>query len=337
MTMRAVMAVAVVLSVACGKDHATTPTQPSAATTTPGGTGTMSAVARNYLEQIVTIMQNNSIKRLTIDWTAFRTEVFDAGRDAQTIADTLPAIRVAIARIGDGHSSYRSVSGTVVFVANRSCAASGGPSSAGVPDSIGYVTVSAFSGTTAEATAFANNVQAVIRAADRENLIGWIVDLRGNGGGNMWPMVAGLGPVLGDGLLGYFFSPTGVETPWSYHDGASWIGSSVAQRVDAPYRLRKEQPRVAVIVDNLVASSGEATYISFRQRPETRSFGAATCGLSTSNSTFTLTDGATLTLTTTVMADRTRQAYGDRIAPDEIISEREQILPRAMAWLQTGR
>jgi C-terminal processing protease CtpA/Prc len=294
-------------------------------------------VARNYLEQVVTIMQNNSIKRLTIDWTAFRTEVFEAARDAQTITETLPAIRVAIARIGDGHSSYRSISGTVIFVANRTCSGSGGPSSAGVPDSIGYVTVSAFSGTPTEATAFANNIQSVIRAADREGLTGWLVDLRGNGGGNMWPMVAGLGPVLGDGILGYFFTPTGVETRWEYHDGASWIGSTVAQRVDAPYRLRRALPRVAVIVDNLVASSGEATYVAFRQRADTRSFGVATCGLSTSNSTFTLTDGATLTLTTAVMADRTRQAYGDRIAPDEVITEREQVLPRAIAWLQTGR
>jgi hypothetical protein len=42
-------------------------------------------------------------------------------------------------------------------------------------------------------------------------------------------------------------------------------------------------------------------------------------------------------LTTTVMADRTRQAYGDRIAPDEAVSERDQLVPRAVAWLQTGR
>ena len=296
----------------------------------------MSALARQYLDQLITLMQNNSIKRLTIDWNAFRTEVYDAARDAQTITDTLPAIRVAIARIGDGHSSYRSVSGTVIFVQTRTCAGSGGPSASAVPDSIGYVAISSFSGTPAEATAFASNLQSQIRSADRENLAGWIVDLRGNTGGNMWPMVAGVGPVLGEGVLGYFVSPTGVETRWEYRDGASWIGSTVAQRVDVPYRLRREQARVAVLVDGAVASSGEATYISFRQRPETRSFGLATCGLSTSNTTFTLSDGAILTLTTALMADRSRQAYGDRITPDELISERDQLLPRAVAWLQTG-
>jgi len=33
---------------------------------------------------------------------------------------------------------------------------------------------------------------------------GWIIDLRGNGGGNMWPMLAGIGFVLGDGPAGSF-------------------------------------------------------------------------------------------------------------------------------------
>jgi len=292
-----------------------------------------------YLDRLIDIMQANSVNRLRIDWTNFRAQVAAAAGGAATIAETFPAIGVALGMLDDHHSFYRRPDGingisNPRFPAGCSVPAIATPS---VPDDIGYVRITATSAQGNEQVVFAEAIQQQIRDRDRDNLAGWIVDLRGNGGGNMWPMVAGLGPVLGDGLLGYFFSPTGVETPWSYHDGASWIGSSVAQRVDAPYRLRKEQPRVAVIVDNLVASSGEATYISFRQRPETRSFGAATCGLSTSNSTFTLTDGATLTLTTTVMADRTRQAYGDRIAPDEIISEREQILPRAMAWLQTGR
>ena len=28
-------------------------------------------------------------------------------------------------------------------------------------------------------------------------------DLRGNIGGNMWPMIAGVGPILGDGIIGW--------------------------------------------------------------------------------------------------------------------------------------
>jgi C-terminal processing protease CtpA/Prc len=35
---------------------------------------------------------------------------------------------------------------------------------------------------------------------DQGNLAGWIVDLRNNGGGNMWPMLTGIGSILGEGV-----------------------------------------------------------------------------------------------------------------------------------------
>jgi len=106
--------------------------------------------------------------------------------------------------------------------------------------------------------------------------------------------------------------------------------------VTAPYRVRREQPRLAVLSDNGIASSGEATLIAFRRRPNTRSFGEATCGLSTSNATYTLSDGGILTLTTAVMADRLKTPFGDSIPPDEVFTDQGQAVQRAIAWLQTG-
>jgi len=261
-----VLALAIVI-VACGRDSAT-PTQP---TPTPPTQTAISATARAYLEQVVTIMQGNSINRLTIDWAALRAQVFEVAGAAQTIPDTYPAIRTALGRLADDHSAYRSADGaSLLLVRNRSCASSGGPARpAGLPATIGYVSVGSFSGTAAEATTFANNIQAVIRGDDRDRLAGWIVDLRGNGGGNMSPMIAGLGPVLGEGLLGFFISPTGATTSWEYRDGASYSGANAIQRVDNPYRVQRDRPRVAVLSDTAVASSGEATLIAFRQRHDT--------------------------------------------------------------------
>ena len=103
-----------------------------------------------------------------------------------------------------------------------------------------------------------------------------------------------------------------------------------------PRQLRRERPRVAVLTDNGIASSGEATVIAFRGRPDTRSFGDATCGLSTANAGFTMSDGATLLLTVSVMADRTQTKYGDSIPPDEIGTDPGQAVRRALAWLQSG-
>src|SRR5688572_20773930 len=192
----------------------------------PAGPSRPTSDPRAYLEQLIGVMQANSINRLTIDWTMFRASVLGQSSSAQTIADTYPAIRAALGLLGDGHSSYRSAAGTVIFVPNRTCSASGAGTPT-LPPTVGYVKVGSFSGSGSEATAFANNIQRVIMSADRDDLIGWIVDLRGNGGGNMWPMIAGVGPVLGEGVIGYFIDPTGETSTWEYRDGASFQGGVV--------------------------------------------------------------------------------------------------------------
>ena len=319
-----VLSLAAALSSAgCGEAAPSQPTQP---------TGTISEAAERYLDELIGIMRDYSINRLRIDWGTFRTRVLAFAGDAQTISDTYPAIKVALSLLGDGHSSFWPPTGQVIFVPNRTCRGSGA-SAPTLPESIGYVKVLSFSGSAVQATYYANQLQGAIASADRDGLIGWIVDLRGNGGGNMWPMIAGVGPVLGEGVVGYFFEPGGAEAVWEYRDGASRSGGYVMQQVDSAYRLRTERPRVAVLTDNGIASSGEAMVIAFRGRPDTRSFGVQTCGLSTGNHAFAMSDGASLILTTSTMADRDRTPYGDFIRPDEFLLDP---VPRAIAWLESG-
>lgn len=302
--------IVVTIGAGCGKSATTsTPAAPSPA-------AEISQQARGYLDALIGIMQSSSVNRLTIDWNAFRTSVFSSAGAAQTIPDTFGAIRTALTLLRDGHSSYTPASGSTIFVPTRSCTASGAGTPS-LPPTIGYVKVTSFSGSTAQATAFANGIRDAIAAADRDGLAGWIVD-------------------LGEGVVGHFIDPAGVEAVWEYRAGASINSGFVVTRVDTPFTLRRERPRVAVLTDNGVASSGEAVVVAFRQRPDTRSFGAATCGLSTANRPFTLSDGANLNLTVSTMADRMKMKYGDTIAPDEVITDPAAVVQRAIEWLTTG-
>jgi carboxyl-terminal processing protease len=309
---------------ACSKEKGAPPTQP---------TGGISGQAQQYLDRVLQVMETNSLKRLTIDWTAFKAAVLVEAAGAQTPVDTYPAIGAAIRRLGDGHSSFFDPAGAVVVRPSQACS----PSSPGIPNvpaTIGYVRVPSFVGNGDAATAFADGIQRDIMSADRDDLIGWIVDVRGNGGGNMWPMVAGVGPVLGDGLAGFFVASNGSATTWEYRSGTARLDGAVLQQVTAPYQLKRGRPKVAVLTDGTVASSGEATVIAFRGRADARSFGTPTCGLSTANQSFAMSDGATLFLAVAVMADRARTAYGAQVAPDETVTDPAQAVERAIAWLR---
>jgi C-terminal processing protease CtpA/Prc len=207
------------------------------------------------------------------------------------------------------------------------------PTPPALPASVGYVRVRIFleGDTLAQATA----IQDAIRAADRDDLEGWIVDLRNSRGGNMWPALAGIGPVLGTGTAGHFVG-IGSVTPWGYEDGRAWLGSATMVALAGPYELRRPMPRVAVLTDIGVSSSGEAIAIAFRGRPNTRSFGAATCGLSTAVAQFPLTNGARVGVVTSLMADRRQATYGNEVIPDEVIGGADEVVARAVAWLVTG-
>jgi hypothetical protein len=311
-------------------------TAPSATTPALTQLPNASRLASDYANELVNIMQNNSINRDRINWTDFRGQVFARAQGAQTIVDLYPAISLALGLLDDHHSFYQAASGSLGNPRSPRCSAPVAVTPP-VPADIGYVRIGAFGGSVAGADrAFADDVQQQIRSHDASGLAGWIVDVRGNGGGNMWPMVAGVGSVLGEGIDGYFVPPSGASIPWSYQGGAAISGTSEVVRTSTPYVLMARGPRVAVLTDVLVASSGEAVVVSFRGRPNTRSFGGATCGLSTANSGFRLSDSATLQLTTAVMADRSGAPYGVPIVPDETVAGDAEVVLRAIAWLRGG-
>ena len=294
----------------------------------------MSPLARNHLTQLLDTMQAHSINRKTIDWAVFRQTVEGEAPNAQTIEDLYPRIRTALLLLNDHHSFYRGPDSTYIYSPSVGSCTDPAPPAVQVPDGIGYVKVGSFTGRGSAETAFAQSVQDAVRAADRNDLAGWIVDVRNNGGGNMWPMVAGLGPILGDGTAGAFVDPDGGITWWGYHDNASIYDGSRLVTVSSPYRLLRANPRVAVLTNCGVKSSGEAVVIGFRARGNARSFGTATYGLSTANEEFTLPGGGTLLLCVSTMADRTGRTYGHAVMPDEVFADPVETVERAIAWLR---
>lgn len=175
-----------------------------------------SLTAQTYVDEVVSLMKTNSINRKTIDWTGFKATVNAQAQDAQTIADTYPAIKAALALLGDNHSTYYTATGTVLYSNSAVACTDANIITGTIYNGIGYIKVTTFNGGGSEASQYAQSIQDAIKAADSDPIVGWIVDLRGNLGGNMWPMLAGVGPLLGEGTCGYFLDPDGNASAWSY-------------------------------------------------------------------------------------------------------------------------
>ncbi|MCD2259402.1 S41 family peptidase [Psychroserpens luteolus] len=296
----------------------------------------VSVVARNYLNQVINIMQDNSINKYTIDWNNLRTEAFtELENNAQTIQDTYPGILKALELLGDNHSFY--IGSNEQYVNPNSVICEGTAfDNVEVPSHIGYVKVSNFNGSAgSDGIAFAENIRTQIQSQDGLNIEAWIVDLRANTGGNMWPMLTGIGPVLGNGTSGYFVDPDQNEIAFGFDNNSSFIDGTVVMSLEPAYELANPNPKVAVLLDNGVASSGEAIAVSFISRPNTRTFGDFTCGLSTANTPFTLSDNARLLLTTHYFADRDLNVFGEQLSPDQF-SATEAALTEAINWINNN-
>ncbi len=283
------------------------------------------------LQQMLEIGQEHSINKYLIDWDVVEMEAMSIlnsdGFDA--------AVYYFLGELGDNHSFFETTSGVRIFNSEVQCEGELITVNYNAPD-IAYIRVGGFSGSNAEGNAFARAIQDEIIEKDTSTLIGWIVDLRGNTGGNMYPMISGLGPILGEGVLGYFLDADEKTTAWGYANGGTYYGNSNAPlyAIDDPYELAVPNPKVAVLTDGRTASSGEAVAISFRERPNTRSFGRASCGLSTGNRGFQLYTGEHLVLTSSIMQDREGVTYGGQVVPDETIELNSDVLPRAIEWLR---
>ncbi len=267
----------------------------------------LSPEARIYLTSALDTIEAVTLNRDTLPWPMIRDSAMYHAYGARKPADTYGAIDWALRR-ANKHSFLQ--------------APQPGAVSEVIDGSFGYIRVPQRGGA---AIALADSLHAAVRALEAQAVCGWVVDLRGNGGGNMWPMLAGIGPLLGDSIVGYFGVSPEAQA-WYYRRGASGVlGPSgevdtVSQVTVEPVELRFATPPVAVLVDGGTGSSGEALAVAFRGRPNTRSFGSPTAGFATVNRGSRLPDGGNMVVTTGYYGDRLRTPVDERLEPDEVVS-----------------
>jgi C-terminal processing protease CtpA/Prc len=306
------------------------------------------SIATRYLRQALDLIDEHAVTRADLDWPAYRGAVMAHARGAVTTADAHLAVQYALSRLGDGHSYFMSPR----QMANLERGPVGNARSGREPrapraellfGAIGYIRLPGFAGGEhMDRVVFAEELQSIIGKLESAGADRWILDLRDNQGGNLWPMLAGLGPLLGDGEAGASLRPDGERRRIWYEDGKVGLGDYVQLRVRGePYRLQYSGAPVAVLQDDETASAAEIVAAAFAARPQTRSFGSATRGATTATRTFPLMDGAALMLAVASTVDRNGRVLNGPIAPDEIVAdaEREQdlgsqwIIEAARQWL----
>lgn len=286
---------------------------------------------QEYLNEMLDYMEENHINRKSIDWPAFRLAVQQKGAGAETIADADESIIYAFELLND-QTSFLITNQGKSLTFTTPCTDAAAPE-VNVPADIGYIKIPPFGNSGVNAAIFAEKMHGEINAQDKADLKGWIVDLRGNTGGNMWPMLAGIGPVLGEGTIGYFIDSNDVKSAIEYKGGAALYDGVAVVAVSFPYTLLSTNSKVAVLVDHATTNAAESVAIAFIGKTNTRSFGPLTCGRAGGNQTFSMSDGSILYLTVAFLADRSETEHRGELQPDEVVDDPALIFDKAVDWI----
>ena len=205
-------------------------------------------------------------------------------------------------------------------------------------------------GTLSDGQRYDGMLASLLRRFERAGAARWIVDLRRCDGGNMWPLLAGLVPLLGQGTYGAFVDPVAdTWLDWGFDGTALRVTnrrdpSETYQMMEVPSMqpLDNQDAPVALLTSPVTSSSGEAVLISFLGRAKTRTFGQPTGGLTTSNNLHVLLDGSWLLLAENLEADRNDVVREGRIEPDFDVEidwslfglESDPCIQAALGWLE---
>lgn len=266
------------------------------------------------VKEIKRIIKKESLVRNEIDWDRLDRDLAALPYSGNHVDDKELVFETFIKTLkdsGDPHSLFytQQLSEQIQNVKTEVLL----PLSEYLGNGIGYVKIpKTWSFDFSEDLTFTDTIISQIQKLDQFEIENWIIDLRGNQGGNGWPMLAGLIPIIGDGLVGYKIGPKKTR-PQSIKKGTILYSELETKTYTTKISYRK----IAVLLDERTASSGELVALSILGFENTKSFGQNSAGLTTYNTGFGFSnDASTLFLATSFMADKNRKVYKNGISPN---------------------
>lgn len=280
--------------------------------------------AETYGKNALSTIDKNGIFAGNDEWKSTYNECLKMIENAKSYDDTYDAIRKALSVGGGKHSmlmtksesqdtteSYDEVLPTV-----------------SLDGDIAIIKLPDFLGTAEAGQKYAKVAEDFIHE-NRYKIKGVVLDLRGNTGGDMGPMATAVSSLLPDGELVYYHYRS-YDVPVTLKNG---VVSNAGTGGKSLYPDEKLNVPVAILTDDMTASSGEALALCFRGLENTRTFGAPTAGYTSVNMLYNMYDGAQMYLTVAFDKARTGEIFKETPIEPDVATDSP--LEAALEWLRS--
>lgn len=305
--------------------------------------------AGRLLDEALQFMQKNYYRRDAVRWDELIASAKEKLKTSGNCDDVYETITWCFHQLNETHSFVMTPAKAAIYNSSRDELSPESPFSSLVgeikgewlQDSIAYLTIPWVStDDSLVCMQIADSLQDLIARLDIRGISRWIIDLRKNTGGNCWPMLAGIGPLLGEGVCGYFVSDN-EKIPIAYRNGAAFQGRHIRCRVsNTSYRTKNDHHSIIVLTGRRTVSAGEIVALAFKGKEQTYLYGEPTAGLTTANATYSLSDHSMLILSVCQEADHTGRICEGSINPDKYIAsvqgqpQEDPVKAAAIRWLQ---
>ena len=279
--------------------------------------------AETYGKNALSTIDKNGIFAGNDEWKSTYNECLKMIENAKSYDNTYDAIRKALSVGGGKHSmlmtksesqdtteSYDEVLPTV-----------------SLDGDIAIIKLPDFLGTAEAGQKYAKVAEDFIHE-NRDKIKGVVLDLRGNTGGDMGPMATAVSSLLPDGELVYYHYRS-YDIPVTLKNG---VVSNAGTGGKSLYPEEKLNVPVAILTDDMTASSGEALTLCFRGLENTRTFGAPTAGYTSVNMLYNMYDGAQMYLTVAFDKARTGEIFKETPIEPDVATDSP--LEAALEWLR---
>lgn len=264
--------------------------------------------AERYGKDALATIGKNGIYSGSDEWKSTYEECLKMIENAESYEDTYPAIKKALSVCGGKHS--------ILMTKSESQSTSDSYDevlpTVSLNGDIAVIKLPDFLGTAEAGRKYAKVAEDFIHE-NRDKINGVVLDLRGNTGGDMGPMATAVSSLLPDGELMYYHYRS-YDVPVTLKDG---VISNAGTGGKSLYPDEKLKVPVAILTDDMTASSGEALTLCFRGLENVKTFGAPTAGYTSVNMLYSLYDGAQMYLTVAFDKARTGEIFKETsIEPD---------------------
>ena len=280
--------------------------------------------AETYGKNALSTIDKNGIFAGNDEWKSTYNECLKMIENAKSYDDTYDAIRKALSVGGGKHSMLMTKSESQDTTESYDEVLA----TATLDGDIAIIKLPDFLGTAEAGQKYAKVAEDFIHE-NRDKIKGVVLDLRGNTGGDMGPMATAVSSLLPDGELVYYHYRS-YDVPVTLKNG---VVSNAGTGGKSLYPDEKLNVPVAILTDDMTASSGEALTLCFRGLENTRTFGAPTAGYTSVNMLYNMYDGAQMYLTVAFDKARTGEIFKETPIEPDVATDSP--LEAALEWLRS--